>query len=82
MIDRDKARREILAAVREMAAEFPEADYCFAREGFGLLGRIKTITERVMPTARQCWEFVGLDRSRLVDEFHFAQEDAVRRAAA
>lgn len=82
MICREKTRSEILAAVREMAAEFPGADYCFARKQFGLLGRIKSITGHIMPTAQQCWEFVGLDRSRLVDEFDFAQEDVARRAAA
>ena len=75
MLDREKARRDVLAAVREMAKKHPESDYCFAREQFGLLGHIKRICGNVMPTAKQCWEYLGLDRSKLVDEFIFAQGD-------
>ncbi|WP_262029671.1 hypothetical protein [Microvirga sp. Mcv34] len=81
MLDRQKARSEILDAVRQMARQYPEAEYGFAREQSGLLGQIKRICGNIMPTARQCWEFVGLDRSKLVDEFAFAQED-LRKAEA
>lgn len=80
-LDRPAARQKILAAVREMAREFPDADYCFAREHFGLLGKIRRITGNIMPTACQCWEYVGLDRSALVDEFEFGQLDLAARAA-
>lgn len=79
MADRKRAKAEILKTVRKMAADFPDQDYCFARERFGLLGKIKQITGNVMPTAKQCWEYVGLDRSAIVDEFEFAQAD--RKAA-
>lgn len=84
MIDRKAARLEILAEVRAMAKEFPESDYCYARESFGLLGKIKRITQNVMPDAKRCWEYVGLDRSALVDEVEFAQLDlrAKSRSAA
>jgi hypothetical protein len=78
MLDRQKARTEILDAVRETAREYPEAEYGAAREQFGLLGRIKRICGNIMPTAKQCWEVVGLDRSKLVDEFTFTQEDLKR----
>ncbi|MDR8878057.1 hypothetical protein [Burkholderia multivorans] len=81
-IDRQATRRKILAVVREMAQEFPEAAYTDARERFGLLGKIRTITGNVMPTARQCWEYVGLHRSHLVDEFEFSQQDNAERAIA
>lgn len=74
-MNREKCRNEILQAVRDMAKAFPDVDYCLARERFGLLGRVKALTGHVMPTAKQCWEYVGLDRSRLVDEFAFAQAD-------
>ncbi len=74
-IDRRTAKQKILATVREMAREFPDADYCFARERFGLLGKIRAVTGNIMPTACQCWEHVGLDRSGLVDEFEFTQQD-------
>ncbi|WP_262267242.1 MULTISPECIES: hypothetical protein [Microvirga] len=80
MLDRQQARSEILEAVREMAREYPQAEYGTAREQSGLLGRIKRICENIMPTARLCWEFVGLDRSKLVDEFTFTQED-LRKAS-
>jgi hypothetical protein len=75
MIDRQAARKKILAAVREMAREFPDADYCTARAQFGLLGRVSAICDRSWPTAKQCWEAVGLVRSHLVDEFEFTQSD-------
>jgi hypothetical protein len=81
MLDRQKARTEILDAVREMAREYPEAEYGFAREQSGLLGQIKRICGNIMPTARGCWEHVGFDRSKLVDEFAFAQDD-LRKAQA
>lgn len=58
-----------------MAREYPDADYCFARERFGLLGKIRATTGNIMPTASQCWEYVGLDRSALVDEFEFTKQD-------
>jgi len=74
-IDCQAARQKILATVREMARRYPDADYCFARENFGLLGKVRQITGGIMPTARQCWEYVGLDRSALVDEFEFTQQD-------
>jgi hypothetical protein len=79
--DRQAARKEILAAVREMAREFPDSDYCFARSQFGLLGKISVICDRNWPTAKQCWESVGLDRSHLVDEFEFTQSDLRNKAA-
>jgi len=84
MINRRIARQRILASAREMAEAHPETDYCAAREQFGLLGKIKAITENIMPTAKQCWEYVGLDRSAIVDEFEFTQADLLRtkRAAA
>lgn len=78
MIDRRMAKQKILAAARKMAEAFPEHSYCYAREQFGLLGKIKSITGNVMPTARQCWEYAGLDRSAIVDEFEFAQADLAR----
>lgn len=81
MIDRKKAKKQILAAAREMAAAFPTQDYCFAREQSGLLGKIKQITGNIMPSAKQCWEYVGLDRSAIVDEFEFAQTDIARHRA-
>jgi hypothetical protein len=74
-VDRQAARSAILKAVREMAAKHPGADYRVAREASGLLGTIKAICKRNWPTARQCWEAVGLDRSHLVDEFYFTQLD-------
>ncbi|MEZ0168363.1 hypothetical protein [Microvirga sp. TS319] len=80
MLDREKARIGVLAAVRQMAAEYPDASYCEAREQFGLLGQIKRICGNAMPTARRYWEHIGLDRSKLVDEFTFAQED-LRKAS-
>ncbi|ALN21861.1 MULTISPECIES: hypothetical protein [Ectopseudomonas] len=80
MIDRKNAKQQILAAAREMAKAFPSQEYCYAREHFGLLGIIKRITGNIMPTARQCWEYVGLDRSAIVDEFEFAQADFARKA--
>lgn len=84
MINRRIARQRILAAAREMAEAHPEADYCAAREQFGLLGKVKEITQDVMPTGKLCWEYVGLDRSAIVDEFEFTQADLLRtkRAAA
>lgn len=82
-VDRQATRQKILALVREMAAEFPDADYCYARQEFYLLGKIRRLTGNIMPTAQQCWQYVGLDRTHLVDEFEFAQLDlAARRAAA
>ncbi|CRN68844.1 hypothetical protein AX279_17695 [Pseudomonas sp. J237] len=78
MIDRKIAKQQILAAAREMAKAFPTQDYCYAREHFGLLRIIKRITGNIMPTARQCWEYVGLDRTAIVDEFEFAQTDIAR----
>lgn len=81
MLDRQKARTEILEAVRAMARQYPDAEYGFAREQSGLLGQIKRICGNAMPTAQRCWEYVGLDRSKLVDEFTFAQED-LRKASA
>jgi hypothetical protein len=36
MLDRQKARTQILDAVREMARDYPEAEYGFAREQSGL----------------------------------------------
>jgi hypothetical protein len=78
-IDRQTCRKKILATVRDMAREFPDADYCDARDRFGLLGKIKTMMGNVMPTAKQCWQYVGLHRSHLVDEFEFSQEDFVTR---
>lgn len=79
-LDRQAARGAILALVREMARTFPEADYCFAREQFGLLPKIRRLTANAKPTASQCWEHVGLQRSHLVDEFEFAQSDFARTA--
>lgn len=79
-IYRQATRRKILALARDMAREHPDVDYCTAREQFGLLGKVKQITGNIMPTARQCWEYVGLDRSHLVDEFEFVQQDNVARA--
>lgn len=73
--DRQTTRTKILALAREMAREYPNASYCDARQQFGLLGKIRRATGNVMPTARQCWEYVGLYRSHLVDEFDFAQLD-------
>lgn len=81
-LDRHATRLKILALVREMAAEFPDADYCFARQEFYLLGKIRRLTGNIMPSAKQCWEYVGLDRTHLVDEFEFAQLDIAARAAA
>lgn len=81
MIDRQAARSQILAAVRAMAAAYPDADYCRAREASGLLGQIRTICKGMWPTARQCWEGVGLHRSHLVDEFEFGQADRMRSGA-
>jgi ATP-dependent helicase YprA (DUF1998 family) len=81
MLDRMKARTQILDAVRSMAHEYPDAEYGFAREQSGLLGQIKRICGNAMPTARLCWEHVGLDRSKLVDEFTFAQEDLKKARA-
>lgn len=78
VLDPQATRRDILALVREMAATFPEADYCFAREQFGLLSKICRLTGNAMPTAALCWEHVGLQRSHLVDEFEFAQMDRAR----
>lgn len=75
MLNREKARAEILKAVRQMARDYPEATYSEAREQSGLLGRIKQICGNAMPTAQRCWTYVGLDRSKLVDEFSFAQDD-------
>jgi len=69
---------QILAAVRAMAVAYPDADYCFAREASGLLGQIRLICKGMWPTARQCWEGVGLHRSHLVDEFEFGQADRMR----
>lgn len=80
-LDRQVTRQKILALVREMAAEFPDADYCSAREAFYLLGKIRRLTGNIMPTAQQCWEYVGLDRTHLVDEFEFSQLDIAARAA-
>ncbi|MEM5405871.1 MULTISPECIES: hypothetical protein [Paraburkholderia] len=74
-IDRQSTRRKILEVVREMAGKYPTEDYCDARQRFGLLGKIRSLAKNVMPTARQCWEYVGLHRSHLVDEFEFAQQD-------
>lgn len=76
--DRQAARLKILATVREMAKEYPEVAYCAARESSGLLGKIRSICGNSWPTARQCWEAVGLDRSHLVDEFEFTQDDLRR----
>jgi hypothetical protein len=81
MLDRPRARTQILEAVRAMARDYPEAEYGFAREQSGLLGQIKRICGNAMPTARQCWEAVGLDRSKLVDEFAFAQDDLKQASA-
>jgi hypothetical protein len=81
MLDRQKARTKILEAVRAVARDYPDAQYGFAREQSGLLGQIKRICGNIMPTAKQCWEYVGLDRSKLVDEFAFAQDD-LRQARA
>ena len=75
MLNREKARAEILEAVRQMARDYPDATYSEAREQSGLLGRIKQICGNAMPTAQRCWTYVGLDRSKLVDEFSFTQED-------
>jgi hypothetical protein len=75
MLNREKARAEILEAVRQMARDYPEATYSEAREQSGLLGRVKQICSNAMPTAQRCWTYVGLDRSKLVDEFCFTQED-------
>lgn len=80
MINRNQARREILAAAREMAKKYPTHSYPEAREAFGMLGRIKDITGHIMPTAKHCLEYVGLDRSAVVDEFEFAQNDIARTA--
>jgi hypothetical protein len=74
-MDRQSTRRKILASVRKMAEAFPVTGYCEARERFGLLGIIKRLCNNVQPTAKQCWEFVGLTRQHLVDEFEFAQVD-------
>lgn len=74
-MDRQATRTKILAAVRQMAKAFPKADYCDAREQSGLLGTIKRICNNRMPTAKQCWESVGLTRQHLVDEFEFTQSD-------
>jgi hypothetical protein len=79
-VDRQKLRRQMLALAREMATEFPSAGYCAARQQFGLLGKIRRISANVMPTARQCWEYVGLDRTHLVDEFEFAHLDLASKA--
>lgn len=81
MIDTMKARANILAAAREMASAYPDMDYCSARFQFGLLGKVKRITGDVMPTAKQCWEYVGLERSAIVDEFEFSQADIARSRA-
>lgn len=75
MLNRKIAKKQILEAAREMAVAYPGIEYCDARERFGLLGRIKEICGNAMPTARQCWEYVGLHRSAIVDEFEFAQSD-------
>tara|TARA_R110002033_G_scaffold42475_1_gene83551 strand:- start:514 stop:822 length:309 start_codon:yes stop_codon:yes gene_type:complete len=75
MINRNLARAQILSAARDMARVFPTQSYSFAREQFGLLGKIKQITGNAMPTAKLCWEYVGLDRSAIVDEFEFTQDD-------
>jgi hypothetical protein len=75
MLNREKARAEILEAVRKMTRDYPDATYSEAREQSGLLGRIKQIRGDAMPTAQRCWTYVGLDRSKLVDEFTFTQED-------
>jgi hypothetical protein len=80
-LDRTKVRKEILAAVREMSAKYPHADYCYARDQFGLLWKIKAICKNTWPTAKECCEAVGLDRSYLVDEFEFTQADLMERAA-
>lgn len=81
IIDRQSARKQILAAVRDMAAACPSADYCTARSAFGLLGKVRQICKNMWPTAKQCWEAVGLERSHLVDEFEFTQVDNAKRAA-
>lgn len=81
MIDRNQARRQILAAAREMAAQHPTCSYETARDAFGMLGRIKELTNHIMPTAKHCLAFVGLDRSAVVDEFEFALADIARTAA-
>lgn len=39
------------------------------------------ILATVRELARQCWEYVGLDRSALVDEFEFTQQDIAAQAA-
>ena len=75
MLNREKARAEILDAVRQMARDYPDATYSEAREQSGLLGRIKQICGNALPTAQRCWTNVGLDRSKLVDEFSFTKED-------
>lgn len=75
MVDRIEARKLILNEARAMAHAHPERDFCTARERYGLLGKIKHITGNVMPTAKQCWESVGISRSAIVDEFEFTQDE-------
>lgn len=75
MKPRSSRRYQILALVRDMAVEFPHTDFGYAREQFGLLGKVKVICNNEAPTARECWESVGLQRSHLVDKFEFTQID-------
>lgn len=80
-LDQQSARSAILKAVRDMAAAFPEAEYCAAREEFGLLGIIRRICKNHWPTAAQCYQGVGLTRSHLTDEFEFTQADLKLKAS-